>query len=156
EVTLAGSMAPGLGNKASLGLTAGEIGLGASAYLVGAVAGALFFGWLTDRLGRKKLFTITLGVYLVATAFTPASRDAWSFALFRCLTGAGIGDEYAAINSAIQEFIPARLRGRTDLVVNGSFWLGAALGAGASVVLLDPARLPPDVGWRLAFFIGAA
>lgn len=155
EVTLAGSVASGIENPASLGLTAGEIGLAASSYLTGAVLGALFFGWLTDRLGRKKLFTITLAVYLVATALTAFSWDAFSFALFRFATGAGIGGEYAAINSAIQEFIPARLRGRLDLIVNGSFWLGAAIGAGASLLLLDAQRFSPDLGWRIAFFIGA-
>jgi MFS family permease len=155
EVTLAGSVASGIENPASLGLTAGEIGLAASSYLAGAVLGALFFGWLTDRLGRKKLFTITLAVYLVATALTAFSWDAFSFALFRFATGAGIGGEYAAINSAIQEFIPARLRGRLDLIVNGSFWVGAAIGAGASLVLLDAQHFAPDLGWRIAFFIGA-
>jgi MFS family permease len=119
------------------------------------VVGALFFGWLTDRLGRKRLFFITLALYLVATAATALSWNLWSFALFRFLTGAGIGGEYTAINSAIQELIPARYRGWTDLVINGSFWIGAAVGAVASIVLLDPALLPPDLGWRIAFLIGA-
>jgi MFS family permease len=119
------------------------------------VLGAVFFGWLTDRLGRKKLFFITLAVYLTATAATAFSWDLWSFSLFRFLTGAGIGGEYAAINSTIQELVPARVRGWTDLVINGSFWVGAAAGAGASVVLLDPALLPVDMGWRAAFLIGA-
>jgi MFS family permease len=119
------------------------------------VLGAVFFGWLTDRLGRKKLFFITLAVYLTATAATALSWDLWSFALFRFITGAGIGGEYAAINSTIQELVPARVRGWTDLVINGSFWVGAAAGAGASVVLLDPALLPVDMGWRAAFLIGA-
>ena len=117
--------------------------------------GALLFGWLTDRLGRKRLFFITLGVYLVATAATAFSWNFASFALFRFLTGAGIGGEYTAIASTIQEFVPARYRGHTDLVINGSFWIGAAVGAGGSIVLLDPAVLPPDYGWRVAFFIGA-
>ena len=117
----------------------------ASAYLAGAVLGALFFGWLTDRLGRKKLFFITLAVYLVATAATAFSWNFWSFALFRFVTGAGIGGEYAAINSAIQELIPARVRGWTDLAINGSFWIGAALGAVGAIVLLDPARARPGV-----------
>jgi MFS family permease len=94
-------------------------------------------------------------VYLVATAATALSWNIWSFALFRFLTGAGIGGEYTAINSAIQELVPARYRGWTDLVINGSFWIGAALGAAASIVLLDPAVLAPDLGWRLAFLIGA-
>ena len=116
-----------------------DVGLAGSAYLAGAVLGALFFGWLTDRLGRKKLFFITLAVYLMATAATALSWNFWSFALFRFLTGAGIGGEYAAINSAIQELIPARVRGWTDLAINGSFWVGAALGALGAIVLLDPA-----------------
>ena len=119
-----------------------------AAYLAGAVCGALFFGWLTDRLGRKKLFFITLAVYLVATAATALSWNFWSFALFRFLTGAGIGGEYAAINSTIQELIPARVRGWTDLVINGSFWIGAALGAVGAIVLLDPAVIDPEYGWR--------
>ncbi|MGB8842257.1 MAG: MFS transporter [Aliidongia sp.] len=155
EVTLAGSVSGALAESPVLHLSPAEIGLAASAYLAGAVGGALFFGWLTDRLGRKRLFSITLGLYLVATALSAGAWDFWSFALMRGLTGAGIGGEYAAINSAIQELVPARFRGRTDLFVNGSFWLGAALGAGASAVLLVPGRLPPDIGWRLAFLIGA-
>ena len=118
--------------------------------------GALFFGWLTDRLGRKKLFFVTLTVYLVATAATATSWNLVSFALFRFLTGAGIGGEYAAINSTIQELIPARVRGWSDLVINGSFWIGAAMGALGSLVLLDPAVIDPEVGWRLAFLIGAS
>jgi MFS family permease len=132
-----------------------DVGVAASAYLLGAVFGALFFGWLTDRLGRKKLFFITLAVYLVATAATAFSWNLASFALFRFLTGAGIGGEYAAINSTIQELVPARVRGWTDLVINGSFWVGAALGAVGSIVLLDPAVMNPEYGWRLGFLIGA-
>jgi MFS family permease len=155
EVTLAGSVAGALRESPSLALTNTEVGLASSFYLAGAVLGALLFGWLTDRLGRKRLFFITLGVYLVATASTAFAWDFASFALFRFVTGAGIGGEYTAIASAIQEFVPARYRGHTDLVINGSFWLGAALGAGASLVLLDPTLLPPDLGWRAAFFIGA-
>jgi len=140
----------------TLRFTNADIGLAGSAYLAGAVLGALFFGWLTDRLGRKKLFFITVVVYLVATAATAFSWNIWSFALFRFITGAGIGGEYAAINSTIQELIPARVRGWTDLVINGSFWVGAALGAAGSIVLLDPTLFAPDIGWRLAFLIGAA
>jgi MFS family permease len=155
EVTLAGSVAAALRASPVLRFTSQDIGFAASAYLAGAVLGAVFFGWLTDRLGRKKLFFITLAVYLVATAATAFSWDLWSFALFRFLTGAGIGGEYAAINSAIQELIPARVRGWTDLVINGSFWVGAAVGAAGSIVLLDPALLPLDIGWRVAFAIGA-
>src|SRR4030081_1649255 len=155
EVTLAVSIAPALKEGPRLRFSNAEVGLVSSAYLAGAVVGALFFGWLTDRLGRKRLFFITLAVYLVAIAATALSWSLWSFALFRFFTGAGIGGEYTAINSTIQEVVPARYRGWTDLVINGSFWLGAALGALGSIVLLDPALLPPDIGWRLAFLIGA-
>jgi MFS family permease len=155
EVTIAGSIAGALQESPVLHFTAAQVGLVSSAYLAGAVSGALFFGYLTDRLGRRKLFMVTLGLYLTATAATAFSWDFWSFALFRLLTGAGIGGEYTAINSAIQELIPARYRGRTDLAVNGSFWVGAALGALGAIVLLQPGLLPPDWGWRAAFGIGA-
>ena len=157
EVTLAGSVAGALKESPSLSMSAADVGLAASVYLAGAVSGGLFFGWLTDRLGRRKLFFITLTLYIAATAATAFSWNLWSFALFRFLTGAGIGGEYTAINSAIQELIPARYRGWTDLAINGSFWLGAALGAGLSIVLLDPTIVAhDDLGWRLCFFIGAA
>src|SRR6476620_4559427 len=152
-MTHAGSLAGAL--KTSLQLSNTDIGIASSAYLAGAVLGALFFGWLTDRLGRKKLFFITLTVYLTATAATALSWDLPSFLLFRFLTGAGIGGEYAAINSTIQELVPARVRGWTDLVINGSFWIGAALGALAAIVLLDPAVIDPEHGWRAACLIGA-
>jgi len=155
EVTLAGALSGALKESPALHFTNAEVGGAASAYVAGAVLGAIFFGWLTDRLGRKKLFFTTLVVYSLATAATALSWNAWSFALFRFLTGAGIGGEYAAINSTIQELTPARVRGWTDLVINGSFWIGAALGAAGSVVLLDPAHFAPDLGWRLAFLIGA-
>ena len=156
EVTLAGALAGALKESPVLRFTNTDIGLASSAYLAGAVLGAIFFGWLTDRLGRKKLFFITLTVYLTATAATAASWDLASFALFRFITGAGIGGEYAAINSTIQELIPARVRGWSDLVINGSFWVGAAMGALGSLVLLDPAVIDPEYGWRLAFLIGAS
>jgi MFS family permease len=154
EVTLAGSLSGALMQRSGLGLSNTQIGLAGSAYLCGAVIGAFIFGWLTDRLGRKRLFSITLTVYLVATAATGLSWNVWSFVLFRFLTGAGIGGEYTAINSTIQELTPARLRGWTDLLINGSFWVGAAMGAGGSVVLLNPALIDPALGWRLAFLIG--
>ncbi|HZT87661.1 MAG TPA: MFS transporter [Stellaceae bacterium] len=155
EVTIAGSITGALQSSPVLHFTEVEVGLVASAYLAGAVGGALLFGYLTDRLGRKRLFMVTLGVYLAATAATALSWDFASFAVFRFLTGAGIGGEYAAINSAIQELVPARFRGRTDLAINGSFWVGAALGALGAVVFLKPGVLPPDWGWRAAFGIGA-
>ena len=154
EVTLAGALSGELKASSGLNLSDAQIGIAGSSYLCGAVVGAFFFGWLTDRLGRKKLFSITLAVYLAATAATVLSWDAWSFIAFRFLTGAGIGGEYAAINSAIQELIPARLRGWTDLLINGSFWIGAAMGAGGAIVLLNPNVIDPEIGWRLAFLIG--
>jgi len=155
EVTLAGSVAGALKESPVLQFSNTEIGLASSAYLAGAVLGAVFFGWLTDRWGRKRLFFITLTVYLFATAATAFSWNLWSFALFRFLTGAGIGGEYTAINSTIQELVPARVRGWTDLIINGSFWIGAAMGAGATIILLDPAVLGQDLGWRAAFLIGS-
>ncbi len=154
EVTLVGSLAGAISASPRLQLTGTELGLTASAYLGGAVVGALFFGWLTDKLGRKKLFTITVLIYLVATIASGFSWNFWSFAIFRCITGMGIGGEYAAVNATIQELIPARRRGFTDLVINGSFWLGAALGALGAVVVLDPLVIDPEIGWRLAFVTG--
>ncbi len=155
EVTLAGSVAGALQESPILHFSAAEIGAVGSAYLAGAVSGAVLFGYLTDRFGRRRLFFVTLGLYLTATAATACSWDFASFAVFRFVTGAGIGGEYTAINSAIQELVPARFRGRTDLAINGSFWIGAALGAGGAVVFLQPGRLPPDWGWRAGFGIGA-
>src|SRR5450631_2314804 len=156
EVTLAGSIAGALEASPSLHFTASDIGLASSFYLAGAVIGALGFGWMTDRLGRRLLFFITLGLYLISTTATAFAWNLESFCLFRMLTGAGIGGEYSAVNSTIQEMIPARYRGWTDLAINGSFWIGAALGAGGSIVALNPAYFAPDTGWRLAFFIGSA
>jgi len=156
EVTLVGSLSPAIQRSDALGLTAGQIGLSASAYILGAVLGALLFGRLTDTLGRRKLFTVTVTVYLVATVATGLSWNFAAFLVFRFLTGAGIGGEYGAVNSAIQELIPARRRGYTDLAVNGSFWIGAALGGVASIVVLDPAVAPQAWGWRLAFIVGGA
>ncbi len=155
EVTLAGSLASVLKNKNALGLTDAEVGASATGYLAGAVIGALFFGWLTDRLGRKKLFLITLALYLSATAATAFSWGFWSFLLFRVFTGAGIGGEYAAINSAIDELVPAAVRGNVDLVINATFWIGAALGAGGTLFLLNSGFVSPTFGWRFAFGIGA-
>lgn len=156
EVTLAGALSGALKQSPTLHFSNLDLGIANSAYLAGAVLGALGFGWLTDRIGRKKLFFITLALYLSATAATALSWGIASYALFRFLTGAGIGGEYTAINSTIQELVPARYRGWTDLVINGSFWIGAAMGAVAAIVLLDPAVIGPDLGWRLAYLIGAA
>ena len=155
EVTLAGAISGALKSSPSLHFTDVQVGASASIYLLGAVIGAVIFGWLADRLGRKRLFMITLGLYLAATALTATATGFYTFALFRFLTGAGIGGEYTAINSAIQELIPARHRGYTDLTINGSYWIGAAVGAGGAVILLDPHLLQPDMGWRAAFAIGA-
>ena len=154
EVTLAGAVSGALAESPALHLSAGDIGLAGSAYIAGAVLGALGFGWATDKLGRRKLFFLTLFVYISATLATGLSWSATSFLFFRFFTGAGIGGEYAAINSAIQEFIPARYRGHTDLAINGTFWVGAALGAAGSIWLLDPRLFGPDTGWRLCFLIG--
>ncbi len=155
EVTLAGSLGGILTRPETLGLTDTQVGATATCYLAGAVLGALVFGYGTDRLGRKKLFFITVSVYLVATGLSAFSWNFASYAVFRAITGAGIGGEYAAINSAIDELIPARVRGRVDLMINGSYWIGAALGAAATLVLLDPRWFPVWLGWRCAFGIGA-
>ena len=155
EVTIVGSLGSVLQEPGTLGLTARDVGLSATTYIAGAITGALFFGRLTDRLGRKKLFLVTLGVYLGATALTATSWSFASFAFFRALTGFGIGGECAAMNSAIDELLPARVRGFADIALNGSYWIGAALGAFASVVLLDPRVVGHQLGWRLAFGLGA-
>ncbi|HUZ14155.1 MAG TPA: MFS transporter [Caulobacteraceae bacterium] len=156
EVTMVGSLAGVLGDQRTLALTPEQIGWAGSIYLIGAVTGALFFGRLTDILGRKRLFTVTLAVYLLATLATGLSWNFASFVVFRALTGAGIGGEGAAMNSAIQELIPARHRGRVDLTINGSYWVGAALAAVGAIVLLNPRVLPVQLGWRFAFIGGAA
>ncbi|HEX4112237.1 MAG TPA: MFS transporter, partial [Stellaceae bacterium] len=155
EVTIVGALGGVLQNPGTLGLSATQIGSVASAYVSGAVCGALLFGWLTDRLGRKRMFFVTLAIYLLGVALSAFSWNFWSFALFRLITGLGIGGEYSAINSAIDELIPARLRGRIDLIVNGSFWIGAALGSGVVSLVLDTRLFSLDIGWRLGFGIGA-
>ena len=156
EVTVVGNIAGRLSEKGSgLPITSEQVtGLAAALYVAGACLGALLFGWLTDRYGRKKLFLITLAVYLGATAMTALSYSSWWFFTFRFLTGLGIGGEYAAINSAIDELIPAKYRGRVDLMINGSFWLGAVGGALLSVVMLDTDIFAADTGWRLTFALG--
>jgi len=156
EVTLAGALSGALKQSPVLHFSNFNVGFANSCYLAGAVIGALGFGWLTDRIGRKKLFFITLAVYLAATAATALSWSVASYAFFRFLTGAGIGGEYTAINSTIQELVPARYRGWTDLIINGSFWIGAALGATSAIVLLNPNWFDVDLGWRLAYFTGAS
>jgi MFS family permease len=155
EVTLAGALSGALKESPVLQFSNFDVGLANSAYLAGAVIGALGFGWLTDRIGRRKLFFVTLALYLLATAATALSWNVQTYALFRFLTGAGIGGEYTAINSTIQELVPARYRGWTDLVINGSFWIGSAMGAVAAIVLLDPKLVGIDLGWRLAYLTGA-
>jgi MFS family permease len=155
EVTMVGALASILTQPGALGLSSVQVGATATAYLAGAVIGALVFGWLTDRLGRKKLFFITLGIYVTGTAATAFAWNFWSFAVFRAITGLGIGGEYAAINSAIDELIPAAVRGTVDLIINSTFWVGAALGSLGTLFLLDSGLLPPTFGWRFAFGIGA-
>src|SRR4051794_19719583 len=155
EVTIVGAVASRMtGEGSGISISAAQIGIAGSFYVAGACLGALFFGQLTDRFGRKKLFMWTLVLYLVATGATALSFSPWFFFLMRFLTGAGIGGEYAAINSAIDELIPARARGRVDLIINGSFWVGAAAGAAISLLLLDTSLVAANVGWRLGFAIG--
>lgn len=156
EANLAGSLTGILKRPDTLGLSDAQFGLSGTYYLAGAVLGALGFGYATDAIGRKKLFSITLLLYLSATAATAFSWNFASFSIFRALTGAGIGGEYAAVNSAVDELIPARVRGHVDLLVNSTYWIGAGLGSGAALVLLNTKALSPDFSWRFAFAIGAS
>jgi MFS family permease len=155
EVTIIGAMGAVLASPLTLALTAGQVGAIGSCYIGGAVLGALGFGWLTDRYGRRRIFFLTLCCYLVGVALSAFAWNGWSLGVFRLLTGLGIGGEYAAVNSAVDEMMPARLRGRIALAVNGTYWLGAALGAGATIFLLNPKLLPINLGWRLGFGLGA-
>jgi MFS family permease len=155
EVTIVGAIGARLTEKDALGISTGQLGLAGTVYVFGAASGALFWGYLTDRFGRKKLFMITLGVYLLATVATAFASSFLFFAICRFFTGFGIGGEYAAINSAIDELIPARVRGWVDLSINGSYWLGAAFGAAVTPILLNPDLLGADTGWRLSFGLGA-
>ncbi|HEY0226876.1 MAG TPA: MFS transporter, partial [Mycobacterium sp.] len=156
EVTMVGNVSARMTEKGSgIDLDPAQIGVAAAIYITGACLGALFFGHLTDRFGRRNLFMLTLAVYLVATVATAFSFAPWYFFVTRFFTGAGIGGEYAAINSAIDELIPARVRGRVDLVINGTYWLGSAAGAAGALVLLNTSNFPANLGWRLAFGIGA-
>jgi MFS family permease len=156
QVTLAGSLAGILEDKKGLALTDPQVTAGATTYLAGAVIGAILFGYLTDRLGRRKLFLVTLATYSLATAATALSWNFTSFAVFRFICGLGIGGEYAAINSAVDELIPGKVRGTVDLIVNATFWVGGAIGSLASLVLLNTHAIPKNVGWRVAFGVGAA
>jgi MFS family permease len=153
EVTIVGAIASILTNKDALGLSTQQSASAGTFYLLGAITGALVFGYLTDRFGRKALFSLTLGAYLVFTVCSGLAWDYWSFVAFRFLAGAGIGGEYSAINSAIDELIPARVRGRVSLAINGSWWVGTGAGAFISYEFLH--RVDESIGWRLGFFIGA-
>jgi MFS family permease len=155
EASLVANVAPTLRSPDTLGLSATAIGLANSAYLVGQVLGALTFGHLTDRFGRKRLFLVTLAIYLTATAASGLAPNFAVFVAFRVLAGSGIGGEYSAINSAIDELVPARLRGTIDLAINGSYWVGVALGAGVTLIVLDTRLFPITIGWRVAFGFGA-
>src|SRR6202167_1676969 len=154
EVTLMGAISAVLQRPDVMHFSAAQIGFISSCYLAGAVIGSMVFGHLTDRFGRRMFFFLSLSIYLVGVGLTALSWNLASFAAFRFITGMGIGGEYSAVNSAIDELIPARLRGRIDLVVNGSFWLGAAAGAASTIVFLDPNLLAPNIGWRLGFGVG--
>ena len=156
EVTMVGNVSARLTEKGSgIDLNPAQIGVAAAIYITGACLGALFFGHLTDRFGRRNLFMLTLAVYLVSTVATAFAFAPWYFFVTRFFTGAGIGGEYAAINSAIDELIPARVRGRVDLIINGTYWLGSAAGAAGALFVLDTSHFPANIGWRLAFGIGA-
>ena len=156
EVTIVGSMSDALKpSSTGLGMSSSDIGFAGAMYVAGACLGALVFGQLTDRFGRKKLFLLTLAFYIFATLLTAFSVNATWYFIARALTGAAIGGEYAAINSAIDELIPAKYRGRIDVAINGSFWVGAAAGALLTIPLLDPTIVDPSLGWRLAFGLGA-
>jgi MFS family permease len=154
EVTLMGAVAAVLQHPQTLHFSAAQIGFLSSCYLTGAVLGALVFGHLTDSYGRRTFFFITLALYLAGVGLTACAWNLWSFALFRFITGAGIGGEYSAVNSAIDELIPAEYRGRIDIAINGSFWVGAALGSVSTLITLNPAILPINLGWRIGFALG--
>src|SRR5262245_49960630 len=155
EASLITNLAPSLQDPRTLGLSGAQVGLTNTAYLVGQVVGALVFGHLTDRFGRKRLFLVTLSLYLVATALSGLAPGLGVFLALRFVAGTGIGGEYSAINSAIDELVPARMRGRIDLAINGSYWIGVGLGALMTLLLLDPRIVPLEIGWRMVFGSGA-
>jgi MFS family permease len=155
EVTIVGNLSEALKGETGLGLTSADIGLAGAVYVTGSCLGALVFGQLTDRFGRKKLFILTLLVYLTGTVLTAFSMNPLYYFAMRFVTGLGIGGEYAAVNSAIDELIPAKYRGRIDITINGSYWLGAAGGALLTIPLLNPELIPAWLGWRLCFALGA-
>ncbi|WP_053959348.1 MFS transporter [Sulfobacillus thermosulfidooxidans] len=155
EVTIVGSIGSVLQERVGLDLTAGQVGLEAGLYLAGGVSGALVLGYLTDKWGRKRLFLWTLIWYALFTVLSGFSWNFLSFGIFRFLTGVGIGGEYAAINSAIDELIPAYRRGWTDLAINSSWWIGTMIGSVESIILLNPHVVNPYWGWRLTFLLGA-
>ncbi|TXL57624.1 MFS transporter [Aeromicrobium terrae] len=156
EVTIVGNLSDVLkDDKTGLGLSSSDVGMAGAIYVAGACLGALFFGQLTDRFGRKKLFILTLLVYLVGTVLTAFAMNPMFYFVCRFITGTGIGGEYAAINSAIDELIPAKYRGRIDITINGSFWVGAAIGSLLTIPLTDPTVVDPEVGWRFCFALGA-
>ncbi|MDT7585454.1 MAG: hypothetical protein QOE32_3004, partial [Pseudonocardiales bacterium] len=157
EITVASGVGNLLTKPETLGLSSAEVGAIASVYLVGEVVGALFFGRLSDKLGRRNLFILTLAVYLIGsglTAFTLGSGPGWVAFLYvtRFIAGMGIGGEYAAINSAIDELIPSRYRGRVDIGVNGTYWAGAILGTIGTYIILN--QVHPSLAWRLGFLLG--
>jgi MFS family permease len=155
EASLVANLAPTLKDVHTLGLSGTEVGIANTVYLLGQVVGALVFGHLTDRLGRKRLFLVTIALYLASTAASGLAPNFATFVVLRAFAGAGIGGEYSAINSAIDELVPARLRGQIDLGINGSYWIGVGLGAGLTLLLLDPHIVPIEIGWRAAFGFGA-
>jgi MFS family permease len=154
EIQIVNTSGTVLTDKATLGLSSAQVGALASVYLLGEVVGALVFARLADQLGRKRIFLATLITYLLASGISGLAFAFWFMAIFRFIAGTGIGGEYTAINSAIDELIPSRYRGRTDIAVNGTYWLGAMIGAAASLILLNPAIFPINIGWRIGFLLG--